>query len=150
MTEVFAPRSLPGCPRGRPPDIRPQNLLFGLLFRSWDFRWFSTVFGQFWSKTPKSNGEIDSKAAPLWKHSLPGRVEEGVCGWKSGHKTRHSRGNLIRKVALQTQDRARNVKHSSPISGSNFWEVNSLGFTSVATPADPRGEKNTICAKFGR
>ena len=31
-TEVFAPGRLPGYPCGRPPDIRPQNLLFGLLF----------------------------------------------------------------------------------------------------------------------
>ena len=34
LTEVFAPGRPPGYPRGRPPDIRPQNLLFGLLFRS--------------------------------------------------------------------------------------------------------------------
>ena len=32
LTEVFAPGRLPGYPRGRPPDIRPQNLLFGLFF----------------------------------------------------------------------------------------------------------------------
>ena len=32
LTEVFAPGHLPGYPRGRPPDIQPQNLLFGLLF----------------------------------------------------------------------------------------------------------------------
>ena len=31
---VFAPGRSPGYPRGPPPDIRPQNLLFGLLFRS--------------------------------------------------------------------------------------------------------------------
>ena len=35
LTEVFAPGCPPGYPRGRPLDIRPQNLLFGLLFRSW-------------------------------------------------------------------------------------------------------------------
>ena len=34
LTEVFAPGRPPGYPRGRPPDIRPQNLLFGLIFRS--------------------------------------------------------------------------------------------------------------------
>ena len=34
LTEVFAPGRPPGYPRRRPPDIRPQNLLFGLLFRS--------------------------------------------------------------------------------------------------------------------
>ena len=34
LTEVFAPGRPPGYPRGRPPDVRPQNLLFGLLFRS--------------------------------------------------------------------------------------------------------------------
>ena len=34
LTEVFAPGRPPGCPRGRLPDIRPQDLLFGLLFRS--------------------------------------------------------------------------------------------------------------------
>ena len=34
LTEVFAPGCPPGCPHGRPRDIRPQNLLFGLLFRS--------------------------------------------------------------------------------------------------------------------
>ena len=31
----FCPRTSAGYPRGRPRDIRPQNLLFGLLFRSW-------------------------------------------------------------------------------------------------------------------
>ena len=31
FTEVFAP-GRPGYPRGRLPDIRPRNLLFGLLF----------------------------------------------------------------------------------------------------------------------
>ena len=34
LTEVFAPGRPPGHPRGRPRDILPQNLLFGLLFRS--------------------------------------------------------------------------------------------------------------------
>ena len=34
LTEVFAPGRPPGYPRGRPRDIRPENLLFGLLFRS--------------------------------------------------------------------------------------------------------------------
>ena len=34
LTEVFAPGRPPGYPRGRPPDIRPQNLLFGLIFLS--------------------------------------------------------------------------------------------------------------------
>ena len=34
LTEVFAPGRPPGYPRGRPQDIRPQNLLFGLIFRS--------------------------------------------------------------------------------------------------------------------
>ena len=36
LTEVFASGRPLGYPRGRPPDIRPQNfyLLFGLLFRS--------------------------------------------------------------------------------------------------------------------
>ena len=34
LTEVFAPGRPPGYPRGRPLDIRPQDLLFGLLFRS--------------------------------------------------------------------------------------------------------------------
>ena len=34
LTEVFAPGRPPGYPRGRPQDIWPQNLLFGLLFRS--------------------------------------------------------------------------------------------------------------------
>ena len=32
LTEVFAPGRPPGCPCARPQDIRPQNLLFGLLF----------------------------------------------------------------------------------------------------------------------
>ena len=36
FTEVFAPGNLQGYPRGRPPDIRPQNLLFGLHFCSWN------------------------------------------------------------------------------------------------------------------
>ena len=35
LTEVFAPGRPPGYPRGRPRDVRPQNLLFGLLFRPW-------------------------------------------------------------------------------------------------------------------
>ena len=30
LTKVFAPGRPPGYPRGRPRDIRPQNLLFGL------------------------------------------------------------------------------------------------------------------------
>ena len=34
LTEVFAPGRPQGYPRGRPPDIQPKNLLFGLLFRS--------------------------------------------------------------------------------------------------------------------
>ena len=34
LTEVFAPGRPPGYPHGRPRDIRPQDLLFGLLFRS--------------------------------------------------------------------------------------------------------------------
>ena len=34
LTKVFAPGRPPGYPRGRPLDIRPQNLLFGLLFFS--------------------------------------------------------------------------------------------------------------------
>ena len=34
LTEVFAPGRPPGYPRGRPLDIRPQNLLFGLIFCS--------------------------------------------------------------------------------------------------------------------
>ena len=34
LTEVFAPGRPLGYPRGRPRDIRPQNLLFGLVFRS--------------------------------------------------------------------------------------------------------------------
>ena len=34
LTEVFAPGRPPGYPRGRPRHILPQNLLFGLLFRS--------------------------------------------------------------------------------------------------------------------
>ena len=34
LTEVFALGRPPGYLRGRPPDIRPQNLLYGLLFRS--------------------------------------------------------------------------------------------------------------------
>ena len=34
LAEAFAPRRPPGYPRGRPRDIWPQNLLFGLLFRS--------------------------------------------------------------------------------------------------------------------
>ena len=34
LTEVFAPGRLPGYPHGRPRDIQPQNLPFGLLFRS--------------------------------------------------------------------------------------------------------------------
>ena len=34
LTEVFAPGRPQGYPRGRPPDIRLQNLLFGLLFHS--------------------------------------------------------------------------------------------------------------------
>ena len=34
LTEVFAPRRPPGYPCGRPQDVRPQNLLFGLLFSS--------------------------------------------------------------------------------------------------------------------
>ena len=34
LTEVFAPGRPPGYSRGRPPDIRPQNLLSGLSFRS--------------------------------------------------------------------------------------------------------------------
>ena len=29
LTEIFAPGRLPGYPRGRLRDIRPQNLLFG-------------------------------------------------------------------------------------------------------------------------
>ena len=33
-TKVFAPGRPPGYPRGRQPDVRNQNLLFGLLFRS--------------------------------------------------------------------------------------------------------------------
>ena len=35
LTEVFAPGRPPGYPRGRPRDVWPQNLLFGLPFRSW-------------------------------------------------------------------------------------------------------------------
>ena len=34
LTEVFAPGRPPRYPRGRLRDIRPQNLLFGLLFCS--------------------------------------------------------------------------------------------------------------------
>ena len=34
LTEVFAPGRPPEYPRGHPQDVRPQNLLFGLLFRS--------------------------------------------------------------------------------------------------------------------
>ena len=34
LTKVFTFGRPPGHPRGRPPDIRPKNLLFGLLFRS--------------------------------------------------------------------------------------------------------------------
>ena len=34
LTEVFAPACPPGYPHGRPRDIRPQNLLFGLLLCS--------------------------------------------------------------------------------------------------------------------
>ena len=34
LTEVFAPGCPPGYPRGCPRESRPQNLLFGLLFRS--------------------------------------------------------------------------------------------------------------------
>ena len=34
LTEVCAPGRLSGYPRGLPRDIQPQNLLFGLLFRS--------------------------------------------------------------------------------------------------------------------
>ena len=34
LTEVFAPGRPQGYPRGRPPDIQPQNLLFGLLLFS--------------------------------------------------------------------------------------------------------------------
>ena len=35
LTEAFAPRRPPGYPRGRPRGIRPQNSLFGPIFRSW-------------------------------------------------------------------------------------------------------------------
>ena len=34
LTKVFAPGRPPGCPRGRPQDVQPQNLLFGLLVHS--------------------------------------------------------------------------------------------------------------------
>ena len=46
LTEVFAPGRPPGYPRGRPRDIRPQNLLFGLRFRSW--RKFCRSAAQSW------------------------------------------------------------------------------------------------------
>ena len=34
LTDSFAPGRPPGYPRGRPREFWPQNLLFGLLFRS--------------------------------------------------------------------------------------------------------------------
>ena len=34
LTEEVAPAHPLGYPHGRPPDIRPKNLLFGLHFRS--------------------------------------------------------------------------------------------------------------------
>ena len=53
LSEVFAPARPPGYPCGRPPDIRPQNLLFGLLLRSWTYTKTTEKGG--WAKRPSSN-----------------------------------------------------------------------------------------------
>ena len=44
LTQVFATGRPPGNPRGRPPDIQPQNLLFGLPFLFLSFLPFALFF----------------------------------------------------------------------------------------------------------